>query len=325
MRIGTTMIAARLAHREGPDAIVVESAPIPRLRPDDALVAVHAAAITPSELRWVPTWTNPDGSDRSPTIPSHEMAGEIVAVGSAVSAKRIGERVFGLTDFFRDGAAAQFVAVHVDDLGAWPARIEATEVASIPLSGLTAWQALVDHGGVRPGMTVLVHGAAGGVGTFVVQLARREGARVVAVASESDRAFLLSLGSDVVIDRHATLFEHVLRDLGIGVDLVIDTVGGDVVDRSFQVLRADGRLVSVAPSSRSIAERDQRGRFFIVTPDRRELALLAEALVLGSIRAVVDRRFPLAEAREAYRYGVEDHPRGKVVLTVHDQEGDRHG
>ena len=187
---------------------------------------------------------------------------------------------------------------------------------SIPLSGLTAWQALVDHGGVRPGMTVLVHGAAGGVGTFVVQLARREGARVVAVASEPDRAFLLSLGSDVVIDRHARPFEHVLRDLGIGVDLVIDTVGGDVVDRSFQVLPPDGRLVSVAPSSRSIAEQDQRGRFFIVTPDRRELALLAEALVLGSMRAVVDRRFPLGETREAYRYGVDDHPRGKVVLTV---------
>jgi NADPH:quinone reductase-like Zn-dependent oxidoreductase len=286
------------------------------LRPDDALVAVHTAAITPSELGWVPTWTNADGTDRTPVIPGHEVAGEIVAVGVEVSEERIGERVFGLTDFYRDGAAAQFVAVHAGDLGAWPAGVEAAEIAALPLSGLTAWQALIDHGEVRAGMTVLVHGAAGGVGTFVVQLAHIEGARVVAVAADADREFLLGLGSDIVIDRHAEPFDDVLRGLHLGVDLVIDTVGGDIVDRSFEILPAGGRLVSVAPSSRTIAERDRRGRFFVVTPDRRELALLAQALVLGSMRAVVDRRFPLAQAREAYRYGVDHHPRGKVVLTV---------
>jgi NADPH:quinone reductase-like Zn-dependent oxidoreductase len=292
--------------------MVVETIPAPVAGPGDALVAVHAAAITPSELGWEPTWTHPDGSARVPVIPSHEMAGVVVALGADVAEPRVGTRVFGLTDFYRDGAAADLVAVRAADLAEMPARLDAVEVAALPLSGLTAWQALFDHGHLLAGQRVLVHGASGGVGSFAVQLAHHAGAHVSAVASGGDAAMVRDLGAEIVIERAPGPFPVEPGSF----DLVLDTVGGDVLDRSWPVLAGDGRLVSIAPSSGDIAARDPRGHFFVVSPDRGELAELVRLLGRGDLRVVIERTFPLDQAREAYEFGQREHPRGKVVLRV---------
>jgi NADPH:quinone reductase-like Zn-dependent oxidoreductase len=307
-----TMVAARLHVRGGPDAIVVEQMSTPALLEGDALVAVEVVAITPSELGWASTWTHPDGSDRTPVIPAHEVAGTIAAVAADVASDLVGRSVFGLTDFDRDGAAAQYVAVRAADLAERPPRLAAAEAAALAVSALTAWQALFDEGALASGEQVLVHGAAGAVGSFVVQLAHWARARVIAVGSDGDLDYLRDLGADEALDRHAVAFEDAVSE----VDLVIDTVGGEVVDRSWAVLGPAGRIVSIAPSSQDIATRNPRGRFFVVDPNPAELERLAALVVEGSLRVVVDRAFPLDRAREAYAYAINDRPRGKVLLTV---------
>lgn len=306
-----TMLAAMLATRGGPEEIVVGSAPTPEPAADEVIIAVEAAAITPSELGWEPTWVRADGTDRTPTIPSHEVAGSVVAAGPQASDVAIGSKVFGLTDFYRNGAAAEYVAARGHDLAEWPAALDPVAVATLPLSGLTAWQALFDHGHLLAGQRVLIHGAAGGVGTFAVQLARLQGAHVIAIASAEDATLLRELGADVTVDRTALTFAD-----PASVDLVIDAIGGDVLERSWPLLAPDGLIVSVAPSSRAIADRDPRGRFFIVTPDRGVLGELVRLLELGELRVVVARVFPLDEAREAYEFALREHPRGKVVLQI---------
>jgi NADPH:quinone reductase-like Zn-dependent oxidoreductase len=308
------MLAARLSRRGGPEQIVLERVGLPYRRPSDALVAVRAAAITPSELEWVPTWTREDGTERSPIIPSHEVMGTIEAVDPGFAGPPLGARVFGLTDFYRDGGAAEFVAVRADDLAEWPASLDPVLAAALPLSGLTAWQALFDHGHLVAGERVLIHGAAGGVGSFAVQLAHLQGAHVIAVTSGRDLEFARNLGADIVIDR-----DDPTLDPGMSpVDLIIDTVGGQVLERSWPLLADDGRMVSIAPSSRAIAERDPRGRFFIVVPDRAELVELAQLVEAGRLRVIVERTFSLAETREAYEFGLRQHPRGKVVIRVRE-------
>jgi NADPH:quinone reductase-like Zn-dependent oxidoreductase len=306
------MRAARVASRGGAEGIIVERAPIPALASDDVLLRVHAAAITPSELGWVPTWTNPDGSDRTPTIPSHEVAGVVAAIGADVDGLSIGDRLFGLTDFYRDGAAAEYIAVRAGVLASWPPTIDAVAAAALPLSGLTAWQAVFDYGHLLARQRVLIHGAAGGIGTFAVQLAHMHGAHVTAVASAQDLDYARGLGADVVIDRRT---EFVVIEPA-SIDLIVDTVGGDVLHRSWPLLAADGRLVSTAASSRGVVDRDRRGHFFIVTPDRGVLDELARLLESGELRVIVERTFSLGEAREAFEFAQREHPRGKVVLRA---------
>ena len=243
--------------------MAVESAALPGVGLGDVLVEVRAAGITPSELGWEPTWTNADGSERTPTIPSHEVTGTVVLAGAEVDELRVGARVFGLTDFFRDGGAAEYVAVRAADVATCPPGLGAEAAAALPLSGLTAWQALFDHGHLLADQRVLVHGAAGGVSTFVVQLAHHTRAHVTAVVSTRDIEYVRDLGADMVIDRQTSAFDRVLAE----VDLIVDTVGGDVLERSWSVLAPNGRLVSVVPSSREIAARDPRGHFFGIPSD----------------------------------------------------------
>lgn len=307
------MFAARLASRGGPEQIVIERAPLPQLEDGEVLVAVQAAAITPSELDWAPTWTHADGSPRTPVVPGHEVAGSVVAVAPGTADLDLGSAVFGLTDFYRDGAAAEYVAVAATALAERPAELDPARAAALPISALTAWQGLFDEGHLLAGERVLIHGAAGGVGSFAVQLARIGGGHVTVVSAEADFDYLRGLGADVTLDRHQPL-----RIAPASIDLVFDAVGGEVVDRSWPLLAPDGRLVSIAPSSRDIAKTDARGRFFIVTPDRGVLEELARLVVSGELVVNVAREFPLAEARQAYEFGRLRHPRGKVVLGVRD-------
>jgi NADPH:quinone reductase-like Zn-dependent oxidoreductase len=227
---------------------------------------------------------------------------------------RPGDAVYGLADFPRDGAAAELVAVRAANLARKPQSIGHTEAASLPLSALTAWQALFEHGQLVAGQSVLIHAGAGGVGSLAVQLAHRRGVRVFATASARDVAFVRSLGADVVIDYRAERFEEKVRD----VDLVFDTVGGEIQERSLRVLRKGGALVSVvAAVPPEVAEqRGIRGVYFIVEGNRSQLDQIAKLVDEGMLKPILAKVFPLARAREAFEFGAGSHAPGKIVLEV---------
>jgi NADPH:quinone reductase-like Zn-dependent oxidoreductase len=298
-----------------PSRLVVEEAPAPTMGPTDVLVRVHASGISPGELEWNLTWLDPDNAPRTPPIvPGHEVSGLVEAVGSAAAGWSVGDAVFGLIDFRRDGGDAELVAVRADELAPKPAAATHAEVAAVPLSALTAWQALFDQGQLAAGETVLVHGGAGGVGSFAVQLARWRGARVIATSSARDRDAVHELGAEEVIDYRAQHFE----DAVAGVDLVFDTVGGETWERSWEVLGPRGRLVSVAvprPPERESGDA-RRAIWFIVEPDPQQLREIGGLIDAGHIRSVVSGEIPLARAAEAYGPAARRDGPGKAVLIV---------
>jgi NADPH:quinone reductase-like Zn-dependent oxidoreductase len=308
------MKAIHLHARGGPEELVYEDAPKPQLNPGDALVHVCACAVTPTELRWPTTYTTHDGADRLPSIPGHEVSGVVEAVSANGNAAKAGDQVYGLVDFWRDGAAADYVAVRAADLAPKPANLNYVQAAALPLSALTAWQALFDHAGLRPGHEILIHGATGGVGSLAVQLAHWRGAFVVATAAPQNFTMARELGADKVIDYTASRFEDHVRDA----DVVLDTVGGDTQERSWSVLRSGGILVSIVdpiPDGKP-AQHGVRGVYFIVEPKRGELVEITRLVEAGKLHPIVEATFPLEEARQAFELGAGGHNRGKIVLQV---------
>ena len=308
-RIPAVMRAVRLHPPGGLTRLVVEQVATPRPAAGEVLVGVHAAAITRDELDW-PT-------DRLPAIPSYEFSGVVAAVAGDVDEPPVGTAVYALGDFDRDGAAADYTVVPAGLLAPKPATLGHVDSAAVPLAALSAWQALFDHGQLREGQRVLVHGA-GGVGGFVVQLARWCGAHVAATASTGNVAAARRLGADQVVDHLAGRFEDVVAQ----VDLVVDTVGGERLRRSPAVLRRGGRLVSVAetPSAEDAAARGITAIYFVVAPNRGQLVKLAGLIDGGELRPTVDRVFPLADARAAFQLSLGDHRPGKIVLRVADEQ-----
>jgi len=306
--------AIRLHRRGGPEELVLEDAPLPAIGAGDVLVRVFATGITPTELRWDETYQHADGTPRIPTIPGHEVSGVAEAVTPDVDAFRPGDEVYGLADFPRDGAAAEFVAVGAANLARKPQRIGHTETASLPLAALTAWQALFEHGELVAGQSALIHAAAGGVGSLAVQLAHWRGVRVFATASGRDLAFVKSLGADMVIDYHAERFEEQARD----VDMVLDTVGGDTRERSWRVLRPGGVLVSVfSPIPAGVAKQHgARSVYFIVEGNRAQLDQIAALVDAGKLQPIIAKVFPLSATREAFEFGAASHAPGKIILEV---------
>src|SRR3954469_2747554 len=277
------MNAVRIHHRAGPEQLVFEAAPRPTPYADDVLVEVHAAGVTPTELTWDSSFVSSDGRNRLPAIPSHEVSGVVAAVGEDAAGLAVGDAVYGLTDFSRDGAAAEFQLVRSSELAPKPASLDHVHAAALPLSGLTAWQALHDHGQLSKGQRVLIHGGAGGVGNFAVQLARIAGAEVITTAASTDRDFLRAIGADEILDYRGEPFDKRVRE----VDLVVDTVGGSVLERSFAVTRQGGTIVSLveSPDSRLAAEHDVHTAFFVVAPRRDRLIALAALVDQGRLRA----------------------------------------
>src|SRR5437764_1357163 len=217
------MKAVRLHARGGPGAIRFEDAPVPRPGPGEVLIRVRAAAVAPTELLWAPTWTTRDGAPRPlPVIPGHEFSGEVAALGEGVTAVGVGEAVYGMNDWFGDGAQAEYCRARPADIARKPASIDHAHAAVTPISALTAWQGLFERARLAAGQHVLIHGAAGGVGGFAVQFARWRGARVSATAAAGNLDFVRGLGADEVIDYRAERVEERVR----GVDAVCDTVGG---------------------------------------------------------------------------------------------------
>jgi NADPH:quinone reductase-like Zn-dependent oxidoreductase len=308
--------AIRLHARGGPEQLVYEDAPMPLLQPGDALVRVYATGITPTELTWDQTYQNPDGSPRIPSIPGHELSGVIQTVPLGIRDLGPGDAVYGLAGFPRDGAAAEYIAVRAANLALKPRTLDHAHSAAVTLSGLTAWQALFTHAGLQPGQRVLIHGGAGGVGIFAVQLARWKGAHVITTSSAGNFEFLRGLGADETIDYSKTRFEDAVRDT----DVVLDAVGGDTVARSWKVLRPGGAMISVTTpiAENELREHGVRGLFFIVEPDRDQLEEMAKLIDEGRIKSSVASVFPLARAREAFELGLAGHTRGKIVLQAKD-------
>jgi NADPH:quinone reductase-like Zn-dependent oxidoreductase len=291
------MRVVRLRAPGGPEQLALEEADPPRPGPGEALVRVHAAAITRGELEWP--------LDRLPAIPSYELSGVVEEVGPGVAGVAAGDEVLALARFDHDGVAADYTAVPAELLVPRPRALSHAECAAIPLPALTAWQGLFDHGRLDAGERVLIHGAAGGVGGFAVQLARAAGAHVIGTASAASRESVLDLGAHQVVDA-ATRFEDAVGP----VDVVFDTIGGERLRRSPAVLRAGGRLVSVAE------EPPDGGVYFIVAPDHDQLRLITRRADTGELRPPAVEVYPLTSAREAFARSLESGRRGKVVLAV---------
>ena len=306
------MKAACLRARGGPETLGYDEAQQPRAGEGEVLVRVHAAGVIHTELSWVPTWTTPAGKPRPlPVIPGHEFSGEIAALGAGVMDFSMGDLVYGLNDWYWDGASAEYCVARVADIAHKPATIDHVHAAATPISALTSWQGLVDRAGLAAGQRVLIHGAAGGVGTCAVQLARWRGARITATASSANLDFVRSLGADEVIDYRAERFEDVVRQ----VDVVFDTVGEETLERSWNVLKPGGRLVTVAASGEQTTDERIRAAYFIVEPSRTQLVEISRLIDGDALRPVVGAVFPLAEGRKAYQHKPA---RGKVVIRVVD-------
>jgi NADPH:quinone reductase-like Zn-dependent oxidoreductase len=308
------MKAIRMHTKGGPELLAYEDAPRPTLQPGDALVRVIATSITRTELTWDETYTDRAGRPRIPTIPGHEFAGIVDALAPEAAAVHVGDAVYALSPFCRDGSAAEFIAIRAVDLAPKPHSLNFEQAAAVPLAGLTAWQALFDHAQIEKGGRVLIHGAAGGVGTYAVQLANWKGAEVIATASAQDHNFLGELGASEVIDYANERFEEKVED----VDVVLDTIGGETQQRSWSVLRRGGILISIVSpvAADKAASLDVRGAFFIVEPNRTQLIELGRLIDNGTLRVVVGAVLPLARAREAFEQALTGHRRGKIVLQV---------
>jgi NADPH:quinone reductase-like Zn-dependent oxidoreductase len=302
------MRAVRLHVVDGGREIAVEEIETPQPRHGEALVRVHAAAITRDELDWP--------ADRLPAIPSYEFSGVVALVSPDVEDIAAGDSVFALSAFDRDGAAAEYIAVPSRFLASKPRTLDHTEAAAVPLAALSAWQGLFDHGHLTAGQRVLIHGVGGGVGSFAAQLARNAGAHVIGTVSPRNVDVARTIGVEQLIDHTAIRFEDVLDP----VDLVFDTAGGARLERSPAVVRPGGRLVSVAaqPSADQAAERGIAAIYFVVEPSRMQLLKLAALIDDDRLRPIIDRVFPLTEARAAFDRSMGDHGAGKIVLRVRE-------
>lgn len=306
------MRAAYLTKHAGPEELIIGEVPRPRPGRDEVLVRVHATAITPTELDWMPTFKTRNGEARPfPIVLSHEFSGVIDEVGNAVNGLRVGDAVYGMNDWYANGAQAEYCVAPTGAVAPKP-KLDHTEAAVVPISALTAWQGLFERGKLKPGERVLIHGGAGGVGVFAVQLAHGRRAHVIATASTHNADFVRSLGADEVVDYQTTPFEGVARNI----DLVFDAVGGQTLDRSWGVLRSAGRLVTIAAQSEAMNEPRVRHAFFIVEANQRQLTEICRLVDSGTLRAVVETVFGLDQAREAYARAKRGGMRGKVVLRV---------
>jgi NADPH:quinone reductase-like Zn-dependent oxidoreductase len=297
----------------GPEGPILKLAdiPMPVAGVGEVLVEIHAAGVTPSELSWYPTTHDKSGGVREHAVPAHEFSGVVAHVGEGVVDLAVDDQVYGMSDWFADGATAEFCVTVPHSLAPKPANSSHAEAAAVPIGALTAMQGLFDRAKLQAGERVLIHGGAGAVGVFAVQLAKLHGAEVIATASRRHAEFLQGLGVAQVIDYREQAFDEVLSDI----DVVFDCVGGDTLRRSWSVLRDGGRLITIAADSEGTQDDRTKAAFFIVEPNRQQLVEVAQLLDAGKLQVFVDAEVSLADASIAYagkaerRYGY-----GKVVV-----------
>jgi NADPH:quinone reductase-like Zn-dependent oxidoreductase len=282
--------------------------PEPKAAINDVVVRIHASGFVGTELAWPSTWTDRLGRDRTPSIPGHELAGVVTALGYGTTGLSVGQRVFGLTDWTRDGTLAEYASVEARNLAPLPGDVDFTVGASLPISGLTAWQGLFEHGRLRAGQSVIAHGAAGAVGSMVTQLARLAGAYVIGTGRAADRQTALDFGANEFVD----LENDALEDVG-GVDLVFDVIGGDIGKRSARLIRAGGTLVSIiGPSETRPAE--GLAVDFVVESDRTQLSEIVERVRDGRLRTNIGIVSTLDDAVAAFN--PTERRNGKTIIRV---------
>jgi NADPH:quinone reductase-like Zn-dependent oxidoreductase len=275
---------------------------------NDVIVAIHASGFVPTELEWPSTWTDRADRDRTPSIPGHELAGVVTALGYGTTGVSVGQRVFGLADWHRDGTLAEYVAIEARNLAPLPGDVDFTVGASLPISGLTAWQGLFDHGRLQAGQSVLAHGAAGAVGTMVTQLAREAGGYVIGTGRAADREKALDFGAQEFVD----LESDALEDVG-DVDLVFDVIGGDIQARSASLIRAGGTLVTVVgpPEARPA---EGLAIDFVVESDRAQLSEIVQRVRDGRLRTNIGHVATLEDAVAALN--PTERRKGKTIIRV---------
>ena len=276
--------------------LVIDDCPVPTPRPGEVLVRVHAAGVTPTELCWYPSTHNLDGTPRTGAILGHEFSGTIEAVGPGGDETSIGRAVFGMNDWFADGATADFCLAPLSSIATKPTDLSFAECAAVPIGALTAWQGLITRAKVKRGERVLIHGGSGAVGIFAIQLARDVGTNITTTASARNREFLKDLGAHEVIDYHTERFET----SGGGFDVIFDCIGGDTLRRSWPLLAPEGRMVTIAAASEGTSDERTRNAFFIVQPDGTQLGKIAGLLEYRSLCVFVNILVPFSDASAAY-------------------------
>jgi NADPH:quinone reductase-like Zn-dependent oxidoreductase len=282
--------------------------PEPQAAINDVVVQVHASGFTGDELTWPSTWTDRLGRDRTPSIPGHELAGVVTTLGYGTTGLSVGQRVFGLTDWTRDGTLAEYVAVEARNLAPLPGDVDFTVGAALVMPGLTAWQGLFEHGRLQAGQTILVHGAAGVVGSMATQLAREAGAYVIGAGRAASRQAALDFGAQEFVD----LDTDALENVG-GVDLVFDVLGGDIAKRSARVIRAGGTLVTIAGPTEA-RPADGRTIDFVVESDRAQLSEIAQRVRDGRLRTNIGNIATLDDAVAAFN--PTKRISGKTIIRV---------
>jgi NADPH:quinone reductase-like Zn-dependent oxidoreductase len=295
---------------ERPDPDAARLASLSGANYGDVVVDVHASGFTGDELEWPSTWTDRLGRDRTPSIPGHELAGVVTALGYGTTGLSVGQRVFGLTDWTRDGTLAEYVVVEARNLAPLPGDVDFTVGAGLAMTGLTAWQGLFDHGHLQTGQSVLVHGAAGAVGSMATQLAGQAGAYVIGTGRAAGRQPALDFGAQEFID----LENDTLEDIG-GVDLVFDVLGGDIQRRSASLVRAGGTLVTVTgpPEARPA---EGLAIDFVVVSDRAQLGEVAQRVRDGRLRTNIGTVATLDDAVAAFN--PTERTKGKTIIRVHE-------
>ena len=304
-----SQMAALLAREDDqrPDRMSVEERSRPEPRIGDVLIQVGAASFTPTQSQSPSTWVDRSGRDRRPVIPGHEVSGTVVGLGYGTTGFGVGDEVFGLTDWYRDGSLAEFVAVEARNLATKPDSLSHVDAAAFPMAALTAWQALFVHADLKADQKVVIHGAGGGVGTLAVQLAARAGARVIGTGRAEARDLVLHLGAEQYLD----LAHDALGEVK-GVDVVFDLIGGDVLHRSWPMLRAGGSIVSIVEAPND-ERADVNNLLFVVEPNREQLTELARRI--ESLRPVVGSVGTLPDGPRLWAEKIAGGIPGKVVLT----------
>jgi NADPH:quinone reductase-like Zn-dependent oxidoreductase len=287
--------------------------PVPKPGPGELLIHVRAAGVIAAELEWQPTTHNADGSARQHAIPSHEFSGDVCARGDGIEDVEVGQAVYGMNDWYQEGALAEFCVAPAASVANKPKSLSYEQAATVPIGALTAWQGLTAHGHLRSGERVLIHGGAGGVGLFAVQFAKSLGAHVIATTAAATIPLVRKLGADETIDYRGARFDLHLRNI----DLVLDTVGGETLERSWNVLAPTGRVITVVSGIPNNAPQRTKDAFFLVQPDGKRLAEIAELLDSGKLLTFVKNAASLKEAELAYTNSLPNGlAYGKTVICM---------
>jgi NADPH:quinone reductase-like Zn-dependent oxidoreductase len=309
-----TMKAVRIHEYGGPEVLKYEDAPRPQPAPDEVLIRVHAAGVNPVDWKVRAGYAKDRLKYKMPFIPGWDVSGVVEETGLDTVRLKVGDEVYSRPDISRDGSYAEYMVVRESETALKPKSIDHVQAAAIPLTSLTAWQALFDAANLTAGQKVLIHGAAGGVGTFAVQFAKLKGAHVIGTASKKNHEYLRSLGAEETIDYNTTKFEDVVHD----VDVVLDTITGETTERSWKVLKKGGILVSILqpPSREKAAAHGVRCAHVFVQPKVEQLNEIAKLVDTGKLKVIVEKVFPLWEARAAQELSATGHVRGKIVIRI---------